>query len=168
LWFFADSCPTSGSRDALIACLSLGWNIYRDVVLKAKVDVSFAIVTLIHPSSPTKPQYLNLKVVNFGPGPVTVSMICAKNTSLWMRLRKRTKRAVITADYTNPLSAKLPAKIEVGDKIELLLPYDKDCFLRHPFTHVGVNDYYGRRHWAPKGELKKAYETWKKDFFGGT
>ena len=29
---------------AAVACLALGWNIYRDVVLKAKVVVSFSVV----------------------------------------------------------------------------------------------------------------------------
>ena len=62
------------------------------------------------------------------------------------------------------MSSKLPAKIEVGDKIELFLPYVKDCFLKEHFTHVGVADYYGRMHWAPESELKMAYAEWKKDF----
>ncbi len=148
----------------LVASLSLGWNIYRDVILKAKVDVSFAVVTIIHDSLPNRPRYLNLKVTNFGPGPVTISTICAKEAQLWRRLLKKQKGAIVTPDYSNPLSAKLPAKIEVGDKIDLLLPYDKDCLLQSHFTHVGVFDYYGRLHCAPKSDLKKAYSTWQKDF----
>jgi len=148
----------------LIASLSLGWNIYRDIILKAKVDVSFAIVTMIHETLPHRPQYLNLKVTNFGPGVVTVSTICVREVSLWKRIRKKIQYAIITPDYTNPLSTRLPAKLEVGDKAEILLPYDKDCFLSSSFTDVGVNDYYGRTHWAPREHLKKAYATWRKNF----
>lgn len=148
----------------LVAAFSLGWNIYRDIILKAKVDVSFAVVTIIHDTMPDRPQFLNIKATNFGPGSVTISMICVKKAEIWRRLIRKTKHAVITPDYTNPLSSKLPAKIEVGDKIELLLPYKKDSFLRSHFTHIGVNDYFGRTHWAPKRDLKKAYATWKKDF----
>ena len=148
----------------LIASTSLGWNIYRDVVLKAKVDVFFAIVTIFHESLPHRPQYLNLKVTNFGPGVVNISMICAKESEWWRRLLRKTRHAVINADYINPMSSKLPAKIDMGDKIELLLPYDGDCFLQSHFTHIGVSDYYGRVHWAPKQQLKKAYKSWQKDF----
>jgi len=148
----------------LVASISLGWNIYRDVILKAKVDVTFAVVSVIHQSLPDRPQYLNLKATNFGPGPVTMSTICVREASVWRRAIRKVRFAIITPDYTNPMSAKLPAKIEVGDKIELLLPYDKDCFFKLPFTHVGISDYYGRIHWAPRKQFKEARATWIKDF----
>lgn len=148
----------------LVAALSLGWNIYRDVILKARVDVSFAIVMIIHESLPDRPQYLNLKVTNFGPGVVTISTICAREAQFWRRLLKKVKFAIITDDYTNPMSTKLPAKLDVGDKAEILLPYNKECFLNSQFTDVGVSDYYGRIHWAPRKQLKEAYNTWHKDF----
>ena len=148
----------------LIAALSLGWNIYRDIILKARVAVFFSVVTVIHDSMPESPQYLNFSVTNFGPGSVTISSILVKEAQFWRRFLRNVKHAIITPDYTNPMSARIPAKIEVGDKIDLLLPYDKDCFLRSHFTHVGVSDYFGRIHWAPKSDLKKAYSTWKKDF----
>ena len=147
-----------------IALASLVWNIYRDVVLKAKVDVSFAVVFIIHETLQHRQQYLNLKITNFGPGVVNISTICVKEAEVWRLLLRKTRHAVINADYTNPMSARLPAKIEAGDKIELLLPYDSDCFLKSHFTHVGVSDYYGRVHWAPRQQLKKAYEYWHKDF----
>jgi hypothetical protein len=148
----------------LIASLSLGWNIYRDVILKAKVRVTAAIVFIIHDSLPNRPQYVSIEVTNFGPGAVNVSTICAKQAPLWRRLLRKTKHAVITHDWTNPMSAKMPSKIEIGDKINLLLPYDKDCFLKEPFTDVGVSDYYGRIHWAPKYQIRKARRSWLKDF----
>ncbi len=148
----------------LVASLALGWNIYRDIILKPKVDVAFAVVTIIHESLPHQPQYLNLKVTNFGPGVVSVSTICVRNAPLWKRVLRKVEYAIITPDYTNPMSARLPAKIEVGDKIELLLPYDEACFLTSQFTDVGINDYFGRTHWAPRRQLMKAYEKWRQDF----
>ena len=148
----------------LIAALSLGWNIYRDLILKARVDVSFGVFSLINPSLPESPHYLKLSVTNFGPGPVTVSTIIVKEAQLWRRLLRKTRNTFIVPDYTNPLSTRIPAKIEVGDKIDLLLPYDRDCFLKSHFTYVGVYDYFGRYHCAPKSDLKEAYAEWKKDF----
>lgn len=148
----------------LIASLSLGWNIFRDVILKAKVLVSCSIVFIIHESMPERPEYVRIEATNFGPGPVNVSTLCVKQAPLWRRLLRKTKWAVITHDWTNPMSAKLPVKIEVGDQIKLLLPYDKNCFLKEPFTHVGISDYYGRIHWAPTYQLRKARKDWRKKF----
>lgn len=148
----------------LVASLSLGWNIFRDVILKAKVDVTFAVVFIIHQSLPGRPQYLNIKATNFGPGPITISTICVREAPLWRRILRKVRFAIVTADYANSMSAKLPAKIDVGDKIELLLPYDNDCFLKSPFTDVGVSDYYGRIHWVSRKEFKRARATWIKDF----
>ena len=59
----------------LIAGLSLGWNIYRDVILKANVKISFAIMTLVQVGISARPEYVNITATNFGPGPVNLSMI---------------------------------------------------------------------------------------------
>lgn len=148
---------------ALIASLALGWNIYRDVVLKPKIVVSFSVVVIIHDSLPHRPQYLNITATNFGPGVATLSSIIVKNAPVWRRILTKVKWAIITPDYGNTLSARLPAKLETGDKVELLLPYDEKCFLSEAFTHVGLSDYYGRKHWAPRRDLRKAYAEWGKD-----
>lgn len=149
---------------AIIASLALGWNVYRDVVLKPKVVMSFSIVFIVHETLPNRPQYMNIRATNFGPGVVTLSSIVAKNAPLWRHVFKRVQYAFITPDHTNPLSGRLPAKLETGDKVELLLPYDADCLLSKAFTHVGLTDFYGRSHWAPRGDLKRAYIEWRKNF----
>lgn len=146
-----------------VAGLSLGWNIYRDVILKPKVDIMFGVRTIIAEALPHRPEYVVITATNFGPGSVNISMIQARNSSFWKRFIRKTKRAVIIHDYTNPLSAKLPAKLEMGDKIDLLLPYDKECLLKEEWTHIGVFDYYGNSHWAPKRHVKEARIHWLKD-----
>jgi hypothetical protein len=110
---------------------------------------------------------LNLTATNYGPGIVKTGNICVRQAPLWRRILRKVKFAIINPDYTNPMSTRLPAKIEVGDRIEVFLPYDEKCFLNSPFTDIGLSDYYGRVHWAPRRDLKKAYATWRKDF-GGT
>jgi hypothetical protein len=149
---------------AVIASLALGWNVYRDIVLKPKVVISFSIVLIVHEMLPHRPQYMNIKATNFGPGIVTLNSIVSKNAPLWRRIFRKVRYAFITPDYANPLSGRLPAKLETGDKVELLLPYDAECLLSKTFTHVGLTDFYGRSHWASRGDLKKAYKEWRKDF----
>lgn len=149
---------------ALIASLALGWNIYRDVVLKPKVVISFSIVVIVHESLPERPQYMNITGSNFGPGALTLSSIVAREATLWRRLLRKVRYAFITPDYTNPMSERLPKKLEPGDKVNLLLPFDRECLLSHNFTHVGLTDYYGRSHWAPRNDMKKAQAEWAKEY----
>lgn len=148
----------------VIASLALGWNVYRDVVLKPKVVLSFSIVFIVHETFPDRPQYMNIRATNFGPGVVTLSSIVAKNAPLWRRVFRKVQNAFIIPDYTNPLSGRIPAKLETGDKVELLLPFDADCLLSKTFTHIGLNDFYGRSHWAPSRDVKRAYKEWHKEF----
>ena len=105
-----------------------------------------------------------MKATNFGPGSTTISMIHAKHSTIWGRIRRETKRAVIIHDFTNPLSGQLPSKLEVGDKIDLLLPYDDECLLKEEWTHVGVVDNFSKYHWADKRQVKEARERWLRDF----
>ena len=113
---------------------------------------------------PDSPTFINIAATNFGPGIVNLSMIQAQYSTLWTRLSRKTKHAVIMFDYTNPMSAKLPAKVEPGDRIDLLLPYDEACFLKDELTHVGISDFYGRIHWASKKQLRTAREQWLNEF----
>ena len=129
-----------------IAALALGWNIYRDVILKAKVKFSLNIVDIIQQTLPGTPRYINISVTNFGPGRIKIMSIHAMNATWQKRLLQTKQYGVIISDNANPLSGKLPSWIDQGDKLDLLLPYDKDSFLKQDHTHVGVYDYYGRSH----------------------
>jgi hypothetical protein len=148
----------------LVAGLSLGWNIYRDIVLKPRVEVSFGKRVLHHSTLPKPVPKLNLSVTNLGPGPVKFSMIQLRNATVWNRLTRTTKWAVVMHDYTEPLSARLPATVEPGDRIELLLPWDEECCMSAPYTHIRISDFFGRVHWAPCKDVRATREQWLKDF----
>jgi hypothetical protein len=144
----------------LVASLSLGWNIYRDVVIKPKVGVLFGVRILVSEKSPNRKEYIVITATNFGPGSTTVSTICINNTSFINRLLKKSKYAIVMHDYENPLSGQLPAKLEVGEKIDILLPYNKNCFLKEEWSNIGLNDYFGTVHWANKKQLIEARKNW--------
>ena len=150
---------------ALIASSALGWNIYRDVVLKPKVVVSFSLVVILHETLPERPHYLNVTGTNFGPGSVTLNTIVAREAPFWRRVIRRVRYAFITPDYANQMSERLPKKLEPGDKVNLLLPFERECLLGHPkLTHVGLSDSYGRNHWASRKDMEKARTEWAKEF----
>jgi hypothetical protein len=147
-----------------IAALSLGWNIYRDVILKPKLKVRFGVKEIILPSVPEHLTKLILTATNFGPGRITSDLIELKNAPLWRRVLRKTQKAIIIHDRENPMSAQLPATLEVGDNIDLILPYDKDCCLSKPYTHIGLSDSFGRIHWAPTRDMREAKEHYRKAF----
>jgi hypothetical protein len=149
---------------AAIAGLSLGWNIYRDVVLKGKVKIGFGVRMIIQQGNPARPEYVNIAATNHGPGSVRLSIVQMKDSSWWRWLLRKERYAVVIHDYTNPLSGKLPHKLEVGDKIDLLFHYNADCMLKDGWSHIGISDYFGRTHWADSKRVKEAIDRWKKDF----
>ena len=150
----------------LVASFSLGWNIYRDVILKPRVKVDFGVKTIVQQGNPKRPGYVVLTATNHGPGIVNLSMVQMADTSLIKRMLGKRKYAVVIHDYTNPLSGQLPHKLEVGEKIDLLFPYNKECILKEGWSHIGINDSFGRVHWVRSKQVKEAITKWRQDFTG--
>ena len=148
----------------VVAATSLGWNIYRDIVLKARVRVSFGIRTIVSAGSDERPEYLILSVTNLGPGTVTLSMMQLQLSNLWRRILRKCKHAIVLHDYTNPLSGRLPKKLEVGEGIDLLLAYDLTCHLSEDWSRIGISDTFGRVHWAPRKQMREARESFLEAF----
>lgn len=150
----------------LLASIALGWNVYRDVILKARVRVKFNIVRIVPQGRSARevPQYLNLSATNHGPGSVRIQIMEGEESPLWRRLLRRRKYFVILSDHTNPMNRPLPHKLEVGDVFDLYLPYDKKCFLAGKATHIGIRDSFGRVHYAPKSHLRAARKAYRRDF----
>lgn len=152
----------------LISVFSLGWNFYRDVILKARVKVTISISN-IHQGDDIRGPFVSIGVTNFGPGPVTCDSIGMMKKSrlsfLGMHIlkvfRMQTGYCHIMHDYTNPYSSELPKKLLVGERLTLLLSMNQDCLLAFDPTHVGVHDSFGRYHYATIRSLKKA----KQEFF---
>lgn len=146
----------------VVAVFALGWNIYRDVVLKARVKIAFFVGTI-----PGTGTFLTVSVANQGPGPVQVEMIHGEIEPWWKRriLRQSIEHVYVMVDQTNPLNPRLPHRLKVGDTIKLFLPYNEDCLLRNErIERVGVGDSFGRIHYAPKKQVEAARKQFQKDF----
>ena len=149
----------------IISTFSLGWNFYRDVVLKPRLKVSVRISYIVQGNNQKGP-YIDLSAINLGPGVITCDSVhIAKKSKLRFIgstilriLDKENKYAFVVHDYSNPLSAQLPKKLEVGERMNLLFPEEEDSLLSVDPTHVGICDSFGREHWADSNSLKKAKE----------
>lgn len=151
-----------------IAAVALGWNIYRDVYLRARLKVSFGLRT-IHSPSFSKPIWrFVLSVTNLGPGKVKIQMVQLRDYSFWKRIRRKCRQAVLIHDYSHPLGGHLPYELEVGAGMDLTFPVepppDENSFLKDGFTHIGISDSFGRVHWSTRKDMeeaRKAFESKK-------
>jgi len=152
----------------LIAALSLGWNIYRDVVLKPKLSVSVAIKTIVGAGIGRSPEMVCVSATNFGPGSIKLNAILLKDSSLLRRITRNVRNAYIVHDYENPHTSELPIRLEVGESANYFFRYDQDCLLSESFTHVGLSDSFSRVHWASKRSFQKLRNRWLVDFAPST
>lgn len=97
--------------------------------------------------------------MNFGPGDVFCQAVVAKNAPVWKRLTRRVEHWFVIQE-----SPKLPQKLEVGQPLDVLIPYQKDGLLSKQLTHIGVTDSFGRTHWAKRREVKNALAQYWKDY----
>lgn len=164
LWFSPAGIAVGISvLSLLVGSISLAWNIYRDVILKPRLRVQCGVFHLVGPDrKPTT--HLVVSATNFGPGKTTVSMIQARNAPFWKRLTRKGQNFVVLHDWRNPESGQLPARLDVGEKVQLVLPYNPQCLLATGVTHVGVSDFFGRLHWAPRADVHRAVQDFAKDF----
>ena len=143
----------------VVSVFSLGWNFYRDVILKPRLKVT-AAVTRVGPTERGWEDFITVSAVNLGPGSIICNGILGEKKHFLRFWKKRISFYAIE-DFNNPLSARLPKKLEVGESLMEFFNLKEDAFLSLDPTHIGVRDTFGRMHWASKKSLEKA----KKDFF---
>lgn len=149
---------------AAIAAISLGWNIYRDVILKPKAVVSVARKNIVGPGIEPSPDYIGISATNHGPGPIILNTVVLRNTSLLKKITKEEGYAVLIHDYENLHSSRMPAKLDVGESVNLFVTYDLECFLSEDYTELGISDSFGRTNWAPKKSMKELRKKWLAEF----
>ena len=146
----------------LIAATSLGWNIYRDVVRKPALRISLMVGLIMHSTFKENLGRVVVTITNFGPGKTKAQMLQLRKTSWWRRLlRKQTLAALMPSD--DPLSSRLPAPLEVGDKVDLIFPFSPDVFLLQDFTQIGISDPFGRVYWCKRRDYREARRRYKKE-----
>lgn len=153
----------------LVSLVSLGWNIYRDVVLKPRLKVTFGSKTLLPHQDDPRPwptaPFLELKATNHGPGEVVINGAVTRLVSLPRLLFTQIRYQFLIPDFSHPFGVKvLPTRLTVGDQRSIMFPFDKEGFLAQKPKRVGVVDSFGRTHWASRRELKRALQEYRKAF----
>lgn len=156
-----DKAIIISSISAGVSIFALGWNFYRDVVLKSRAMGSISISNIYHGGQVHGP-FINITIVNQGPGKLHLESIYIAKLSWWRMLgrsvskvfKSESQYAHVMWDYKNPYSSKLPIVLDVGERASLLLNSDQKSFLSVNPTHVGVTDSFGRFHWVNSRSLR--------------
>jgi len=145
----------------LVSVFSLGWNFYRDVILKPRLKVTIKISKIFQPGGKDFGDYIDVSAVNLGPGAIVCNGVLGQEKRSFRHLLKKPKYLYAKSD--TPLTTPLPKKLEIGDSITQLFNHKPDAFLSLDPARVGIRDTFGRMHWASRKSLKSA----KKDFLKG-
>ena len=143
-----------------IATIALGWNIYRDVILKPRLRLSLMNGVIASPGEKDPPRRVTLTITNFGPGKSRPKGLHLRKTSWWRRILRRQEFAFLMQDYEDPLSGKIPCELEVGAGVTLTFRHLPNIFLEGDFNQIGVVDSFGKTHWCSRQnyrEVKKSY-----------
>lgn len=146
-----------------VAALALGWNIYRDIVLKPRLKITVKKALLARTGLPSTTHFV-ISAVNFGPGIIKLNIIRFMQSSFIRRIFNTWNHGVLIHDSRNPLSGQLPSSLDIGDQIDLVFPWDEKCLCSNKPTHIGIADSFGRTHWASKNDVKKVIKAWENDF----
>lgn len=146
-----------------IALFALGWNVYRDVILKPKVRVRLRISEILTPEdiSEERDTRVDISATNYGPGTVILETLQGKRK----RLFRKTKSYLLFHDYTDPMTNQFPCELGVGKRGTFLFPFHKGSFLSKDFNRLGIADSFSRIHWVPKKDIKRTKATYK-EYFG--
>jgi hypothetical protein len=140
-----------------LSFFSLGWNIYRDIILKPRLRVRFSVSQFLFPDRSVTPHFLKLSVVNLGPGHARVVAARARTRPFFLDWFNKELLSTAIHNYKDPFCAKLPAKIAVAETIDITFPIAENCLLDTPhLRRIGVEDSFGRVHWAPRKDLERS------------
>ena len=146
---------------ACIACIALGWNIYRDVFMTPSLIVRAAFACTV-----TDPRlggfYLKTNRSKF-PGPEPFVVITAVNRGPGV-LRLHAMRAVGPGSrerFLIPIPPphfteydRLPKNLAPGEEAYYTLPIDQELLGRNGASRIGLRDQYARMHWVPYRDMR--------------
>jgi hypothetical protein len=144
-----------------VASLSLGWNIYRDVIAKPRINVRMGIRQVIEDGESFNGYVTWVRGVNIGPGKVTLEIIVARKR-FPMGWGNGYGRFGIVKFAASAIAggSTLPLTLDPGEYADLLLPLNRDSFLGSTYTSLGIRDFHGRVHWAPSKDVRDARQQW--------
>jgi len=146
----------------IISGANFGWNIYKEIGLRARLKIRFSLSSIHHPTFEKPLARLTFSVTNLGPGKVHLQMLQLRDAGLWRRLLRNRRFASLIHDYAHPLGGRIPSALDMGEKMDLTFPIDAS-FISEGFSQIGISDSFGRIHWCKRNDMRQAIIDAKKE-----
>jgi hypothetical protein len=144
----------------LVSIFTLGWNVYRDVILKPRLRVSL-MNGVITAGEANPPRRVVVTIVNLGPAKIEICGLYLRQTGWWRGVLRRRQYAFLRYDFEDALSGKIPCRLDVGEQVHLTFRYTpqlSQLFLTSKFGQLGAGDTFGRYHWSTRKNYREVKE----------
>jgi len=156
----------------VVALGSLTWSVWAKFIFpKPRVRVSIAVVTEVQSSGNVGGlSRVSLDAVNFGPGVVKLSSAQVKISRGMLRKPARGIATPLPDFYasddaqSNPLGGGLGRPLHEAEELAVYFPFHEASFLKNNVLAIGFSDIYGRMHWAPRHQVKRATQRFHEKF----
>ena len=146
----------------LVAAFALGWNVFRDVIQKPRLRVRVGHHSIVQQGVGVLAEVVSVDVVNLGPGPATASSIFARDyTGFLGRFAQDRGGLHLIPMQVHGSGSSLPCRLEVGERRSFFGTWGEGSLAAEDFTHLWVIDTLGRRHKAPKKDVRELQRAWK-------
>ncbi|KQZ05877.1 hypothetical protein ASD21_17980 [Caulobacter sp. Root1455] len=155
-----------------ISLASFVWNVWSKFIYpKGDVRVSFHQATITGPGiePENRPMFMCVSASNYGPSEVEFySVICIHREGLFKTtfslLQPINDINEMPYRSTGPFGGGLPKQLKIGDRWSVYFPWTQNAVARGRLLKIGIADNFNRRHWAPRGEVKKVKAALEKQF----
>lgn len=155
---------------AFIALASFGWNVWSKFIYPQPRLVVATSISLMFQGGVSSHRHVSLAFTNHGPGEITVHIAEISGRTRWWQARHWAIVPAIDNFPVQPYTSNgvfggnLPKRLAVGESHTLRFPFEPNTFLALPLDRIGVQDSFGRHHWAPKNQLRKLLAKYRKTF----
>jgi hypothetical protein len=123
----------------VVATISIGWTIFRELTSGAKIEVQATPNMSVFPESPLTAgkRYISVTAINRGTAPTTITHFCgfqAKNW--WAYVRRKRQGFVVTAG--GPLGNSVPHVLGPGEQWSNLAEQSKIATAAGTYLRIGV------------------------------
>jgi hypothetical protein len=148
-----------------LSSATLGWTVYKDAIRRPRFRMSVAVKTVVQHGRPADGPHIFLEALNLGPIPNRIGAPFARKSWLTRRFIDREKsQCFIYPNFAHLAATPAATRVEVGDAATFVFPFTPECFLDDGFKQIGMTDGFGTIHWAPRRQLRKVQEAYRKAF----
>jgi hypothetical protein len=141
---------------ALIAIFSLGWNVYRDILLRPKLKVGISLSGISHLPWEKPENRIIIFVTNYGPGRSRITNLRLRKGPFWKRWFTKCPTGILYPDHNDPFSSRIADWIDPGASQQFTFKVGGENFVnKKEWYQVGVADPFGKDYWAPRKSFRK-------------